>query len=160
MKRRERQHVAKQQKQGGAAKQRGATTTLVTLVTEQSEQPMEQSEQPMEQSEQPMEQPEQPLPDPEEDETDQSRIACESSNELLHKMEVMEQTIMSQQELIASLSYVIGVNQQHHAIAESSASSVLQTQMQTIYYITRKLYLQIASQFKGSYTISSRKADK
>ena len=72
------------------------------------------------------------MPDPKEDEIDQSRNACEGSSELLHKMKVMEQTIMSQQELIANLSYLISMNQQHHAIAESSASSVLQTQVQTI----------------------------
>jgi len=71
----------------------------------------------------------------------------------------MERTILSQQELIAKLSFLLIVKQQQHTIAESNAVSALQTQMQTITF-QKKLYFTIASQFEGSYTISSCKAGK
>ena len=44
--------------------------------------------------------------------------SCERISELLQKLETMEQTILSQQELITKLSFLLSVKQQHHTIAE------------------------------------------
>ena len=55
--------------------------------------------------------------------------SCERNSELLQKLETMEQTILSQQELITKLSFLLSVKQQHHTIAESNAVSALLTQM-------------------------------
>ena len=55
--------------------------------------------------------------------------SCESNNELLQNLETMEQTILSPQELIAKLNFLLSAKQQHHTIAESNATSALQTQM-------------------------------
>ncbi|XP_065911107.1 uncharacterized protein [Dysidea avara] len=127
MQRRERQYAAKRQKGVGAKRK----TASVPLVTEQTDQPMEMNSAREEESEIENHDPnssaqvcEQAVSD-----GDQNGIECEGNNELLQKLEGMEQTILSQQELIANLSFLLNAKQQH---VETSVSSALQTQMQTI----------------------------
>ena len=134
MQRRERQYHAKRQKDG-ATKQ---TTTSTPPVTEQTDQPEVMNTEPEEESDKENDDPQraasvgQQVLATEDNSTDQPKSTCLNCDDLLQKMEVMEQTILSQQELIANLSFLLGVNQQHHAITESNASSILQAQMQTI----------------------------
>ena len=108
MQRRERQYAAKRQKGVGAKRK----TASVPLITEQTDQPMEMNSAREEEREienhdrnSSAQVCEQAVSD-----GDQNGIECEGNNELLQKLEGMEQTILSQQELIANLSFLLMQN--------------------------------------------------